>query len=126
EKSEFLTHLYLATRDGGEPVQLTYGDSSDSSPAWSPDGRYLAFLSKRAGKRNIYVMRRDGGEAWPVTRYDKTDIAGLHWSPDGARIAFLMAEPPSEEKENQRKARDDAKQFGVDFDFVHLYVVPFV
>ncbi len=125
EKSEFLTHLYLATRDGGEPVQLTYGDSSDSSPAWSPDGRYLAFLSNRPGKRNIYVLRRDGGEAWPLTRYDKTEVAGLRWSPDGTRIAFLMPEPPSEEKEKQRKARDDAKQFGVDFDFTHLSVVPF-
>jgi dipeptidyl aminopeptidase/acylaminoacyl peptidase len=125
EKSEFLIHLYLATRDGGEPVQLTYGDSSDSNPAWSPDGRYLAFLSTRSGKRNIYVLRADGGEAWPLTRYDKTDVAGLRWSPEGTRLAFLMPEPPSEEKEKQRKARDDAKQFGVDFDFTHLSVVPF-
>src|SRR6185437_16114722 len=62
---------------------------------------------------------------WPLTRYDKTEVAGLRWSPDGTRIAFLMPEPPSEEKEKQRKARDDAKQFGVDFDFTHLSVVPF-
>ncbi|HEY8743284.1 MAG TPA: S9 family peptidase, partial [Chloroflexota bacterium] len=125
EKSEFLTHLYLAARDGGEPVQLTYGDSSDSNPAWSPDGRYLAFLSKRSGKGNIYVLHRDGGEAWPLTRYEKTDVTGLRWSPDGTRIGFLMAEPPSEEKEKQQKARDDATRFGVDVDFTHLFTVPF-
>jgi dipeptidyl aminopeptidase/acylaminoacyl peptidase len=125
EKSEFLTHLYLAARDGGEPVQLTYGDSSDSNPAWSPDGRYIAFLSKRSGKSNIYVLRMAGGEAWPLTRYEKTDVTGLRWSPDGTRLAFQMKEPPSEEKEKQQKARDDAKQFGVDFDFTQLFTAPF-
>jgi dipeptidyl aminopeptidase/acylaminoacyl peptidase len=125
EKSEFITHLYLASRDDGEPLQLTYGDSSDSQPVWSPDGRYVAFLSKRGGKNNVYVMRPDGGEAWALTRYDKTDVEGLRWSPDGGRIAFRMAEPPDEERQKRDKARDDAKQFGVDFDFTHLYSVPF-
>lgn len=125
EKSEFLTHLFRSASEGGEPLQLTYGDSSDSNPAWSPDGRYLAFLSKRSGKRNIWVLRVDGGEAWPMTRYETTDVSELRWSPDGTRIAFGIAEPPSEEKEKQRKAKDDAKQFGFDYDFTHLFVVPF-
>src|SRR5205809_513816 len=45
-------------------------------------------------------------------------------SPDGQSIAFLMAEPPSEEKK-ARKAKDDAIQWDQDFDFAHLFVVPF-
>ena len=124
EKSEFITHLYLASRDSDEPRQLTYGDSCDSHPAWSPDGRYLAFLSKRGGKNNVYVICPDGGEAWALTRYDKTDVEGLRWSPDGSRIAFRMPEPPGEERQKRDKARDDAKQFGVDFEFTHLFSVP--
>ena len=125
ERSEFLTHLYLAPTKGGEPIQLTYGERSDRCPRWSPDGRYIAFLSTRSGKANLYVMRAAGGEAWALTHYDKTDITGVEWSPDGQSVAFLMAEPPSEEKEKANKAKDDAIVWDVDFDFVHLYRVPF-
>jgi dipeptidyl aminopeptidase/acylaminoacyl peptidase len=127
EESKMITHLYLASTEGGEPVQLTYGQHSNSAPKWSPDGRYIAFLSTRANdKANLFVMRANGGEAWALTNYDKTDITQLDWSPDGQSIAFLMAEPPSEEKEKARKAKDDFILWDVDFDFVHLYRVPFV
>ena len=92
EKSEFITHLYLASTDG-DPIQLTFGEHSNSGPHWSPDGQYIAFLSKRSGKGNLYVMRAAGGEAWALTRYEKTDVTALKWAPDGKQIAFLMAEP---------------------------------
>ena len=125
EKSEFVRHLYLASADGGEPIQLTFGEHGNWCPRWSPDGNYLAFLSKRSGKANVHVMRAEGGEAWPLTRYEDTDVNALRWAPDGKSIAFLMAEPPSEEKKKARKARDDASQWDRDFDFTHLFAVPF-
>jgi len=124
EKSEYITHLYLAPLAGGDLIQLTYGQYSNHSPRWSPDGHYLAFLSTRSGKANLYAMRASGGEAWALTNYEKTDITRLSWSPDGQSIAFLMAEPPSEEKERAKKAKDDPHLWEVDFDFVHLYRVP--
>jgi dipeptidyl aminopeptidase/acylaminoacyl peptidase len=123
DKSEFVTHLYLA--DGGAPIQLTFGEYCDTSPRWSPDGRHIAFVSTRSGHGNVYVLRAEGGEAWPLTRYEKTDVATLRWSPDGRRIAFLMAEPRSEEKEKQVKAKNDPLLWEVDFDFAQLFVVPF-
>ncbi len=126
EKSEFLTHLYLASADGGDPLQLTFGEYSNRGAQWSPDGRYIAFLSTRDGKSNVYVMRADGGEAWALTRYEKTDVSALKWSPDGKQIAFTMVEPPSEEEEKAQKAKDDPRLWDEDFDFQHLYVVPFV
>ncbi len=127
EKSEFITHLYLADVEDGETIQLTFGEHSNHGAQWSPDGQYIAFLSTRGdkGKANIYVMRANGGEAWALTKYEKTDVAALKWSPDGRHIAFTMVEPPSEEKEKAEKAKDDAKVWGVDLDFQHLYVVPF-
>ena len=125
EKSEFVNHLYLASADGGAPTQLTFGESSNSSPRWSPDGQYLAFISKRSGKANVYAIRLAGGEAWALTRYDKTDVQDLRWAPDGQSIAFSMTEPPSEEKEKAKKRKDDPQLWDVDFDFAHLWVVPF-
>ncbi|HEX5506435.1 MAG TPA: S9 family peptidase [Thermomicrobiales bacterium] len=124
ERSEFITHLYLAS-PGGEARQLTYGDQADSGAAWSPDGRHVAFVSRRSGKANVWAMRLDGGEAWPLTRYEKSDVAALAWSPDGARLAFAMGDPPTEEEEKKGKARDDAKAWDRDFTFAHLHVVPF-
>ena len=125
DRSEFISHLYLASEDGAEPIQLTFGEQANSGPRWSSDGQYIAFLSKRSGKANVYAMRASGGEAWALTGYDKTDVVRLRWSPDGGSIGFLMAEPPTDEKEKARKAKDDAVQWDVDFDFAHLYVVPF-
>ncbi|MBN1583737.1 MAG: S9 family peptidase [Anaerolineae bacterium] len=125
ERSEFITHLYLVSTDGGMPIQLTYGEHSNRCPKWSPDGQCIAFLSTRVGKANLYAMRAAGGEAWALTHYDKTNITQIAWSPDGQHIAFLMAEPPTEEKEKAQKAKNDPILWDVDFDFVHLFCVPF-
>ncbi|HEY3081534.1 MAG TPA: hypothetical protein VGM69_16715, partial [Chloroflexota bacterium] len=68
ERSEMIGHVYLAEVDGGAaPVQLTFGDQRDWHPRWSPEGRHLAFLSKRTEKANVYALPVDGGEAFAVT-----------------------------------------------------------
>src|SRR5881394_1768777 len=54
EKSESLTHVYLARTDGSERMQLTRGEKSSNAPAFSPDGKWVFFASERSGKRNIY------------------------------------------------------------------------
>ena len=70
-------------------------------------------------------MAVTGGEAWALTRFEKTDVTALKWSPDGKTLAFLMAEPPTEEKEKARKSKADALRWEVDLDFTHLWLVPF-
>jgi dipeptidyl aminopeptidase/acylaminoacyl peptidase len=126
EKSAFITHLYAVDVNGGPPRQLTFGEHSNSGAQWSPDGQYVAFLSDRHGeKKNIYAMRPTGGEAWALTAYEKTNITNLRWSPAGDHIVFLMPEPPTEEKEKAEKVGNDPQQWDVDFDFQHLYTVPF-
>ncbi|HEX2034212.1 MAG TPA: S9 family peptidase [Chloroflexota bacterium] len=127
DRSEFVCHVYLApaTGEGGETIQLTCGPHRNTHPRWSPDGQQLAFLSTRSGRANLYVMRLAGGEPWPLTAYEKTSIAAIEWAPDGRSIAFRMPEPPDEARERARRAKDDPHLWGVDFEYTHLFTVPF-
>ena len=58
-----------------------------SGPAWSPDGRRIAFHSKRDGNPEIYVMNADGSGVTRLTYNGARDLVTA-WSPDGRRIAF--------------------------------------
>jgi Tol biopolymer transport system component len=87
EKSEYLTQIWMASADGGDAYQMTFGEKPSTNPDWSPDGRWIAFTSSRSGKNNLYLMRSTGGEAEMITDV-KSDVGGLEWSPDGKWIAF--------------------------------------
>ena len=59
-------NIWAVRTSGGDAVQLTSG-GHDSSPAWSPDGKTLAFLSSRDGNSQVYFLPMEGGEAREVT-----------------------------------------------------------
>src|SRR5262245_35415420 len=64
KQDAFVSHLWLADVATGKAVQLTRGEKSAGNPIWSPDGRWLAFTSDRAGgKSQVFVISPDGGEA---------------------------------------------------------------
>ncbi len=107
DKSEYLTHVWVANTDGSGTFRLTYGDKSATSPKWSPDGTWIAFLSNRKDNRNnVYLIRAGGGEAEQLTDV-KGGIANFDWSPDGKWIAFTMTDPKSDDEEKNDKARND-------------------
>lgn len=54
--------LWLLPADGGYPIPLTYGDSDDTNPRWSPDGRTIAFISNRAGNTALWLIDTSSGE----------------------------------------------------------------
>lgn len=70
------------------------GDADDRSPRWSPDGRRLAFLSNRSGKRQVFIREADGA-IWQAT-VGAVDVTAFAWSPDGVRVAFIAMDsvPP--------------------------------
>ena len=76
---------------GGHILELIYGKSTRGdvqTPAWSPDGRTLAFVSRRDGNAEIYVMNADGSEQLNLTRQPASD-SHPSWSPDGRKLAFV-------------------------------------
>ena len=74
--------------DGSEQRRLTRNaDTDDVDLAWSPDGHQIAFVSRRDGNLEIYVMNTDGSEQRRLTRNTVRDSNPV-WSPDGRRIAF--------------------------------------
>jgi dipeptidyl aminopeptidase/acylaminoacyl peptidase len=122
EKSEYLTQIHLAQADGSGGFQLTFGEKSSGNPQWSPDGRYIAFTSRRTEKSNLFVLRAEGGEAEPLTDL-KADVGGFVWSPDSRSIGFLMPDPPTEEEEKRQKGKDDWLWVDEDVKHNRLYVV---
>ena len=83
--------IWMVNWEGTQDLQLTYGPYSDSSPRWSPDGKFLAFLSARSAesKAQIWLLDRRGGEARQLTSV-KGEIDSFEWAPDGKRLVLVM------------------------------------
>lgn len=86
--------LWMVSWDGKESVQLTNGPESESRARFSPDGKYISFISSRQGntKGQIWLLDRRGGEAKKLTDL-KTDLEDYVWSPDSKKIAMVLRDP---------------------------------
>ncbi|MCG8554529.1 MAG: amidohydrolase family protein [Proteobacteria bacterium] len=84
---DLLGDLYSVPMAGGEARSLTQGLSWDMQPAFSPDGKWLAFTSDRGGADNIWVMPAAGGKPLQVTKEDFRLVNSPAWSPDSQYIA---------------------------------------
>jgi dipeptidyl aminopeptidase/acylaminoacyl peptidase len=110
EENGYRSAIWVAPLDGSEePRQLTSGTRSDSSPRWSPDGRWLAFVSNRDGEDEtahgeLYVLPADGGEPRRLTEA-KEGVESIAWSPDSRRIAFArrVRDEAYEEEDDRRR-----------------------
>jgi dipeptidyl aminopeptidase/acylaminoacyl peptidase len=95
------SHLWLFDTAARKAEQLTSGPYSDNAPAWSPDGRRIAFVSERgpdpdrSPDANVFVVEaRAGAEPKQLTTYQGPDGGRPAWSPDGRWIAFLRGDEP--------------------------------
>lgn len=109
-----LTDLWLFPTDGSPARQLTSDAASDSDPHFSPDGRWIAFVSKRGDDKQsqVYVIPTDGGEARRVTNLP-TGAFAPKWMPGSSRIAFLSRVWPDlaswEDQGKRLKEREESK-----------------
>ena len=85
--------VWMTSWDGAQTVRLTSSPESESAPRWSPDGRYLAFLSGRQeGKgAQLWLLDRRGGEAQRVSQV-RGGVSDYAWSPDAKRIVLVVDE----------------------------------
>lgn len=85
--------LYIITAGNSQIIRLTNESMWDMEPAWSPDGKRIAFISDRDNENNIYVMNADGSNVKNLTKQIlSTEGYSSHaptWSPDGKHIAFI-------------------------------------
>jgi dipeptidyl aminopeptidase/acylaminoacyl peptidase len=118
ERSEQVTQIFLARADGSRRLQLTRAEKSSSAPAFSPDGRYVYFVSDRSGKSNVYRMLIEGGEAEMLTDL-KGSLGEYKVAPDGKSIAYTGYEPPPDKEKAAKEKRDfrvvdaDPENFGL-------------
>jgi Tol biopolymer transport system component/imidazolonepropionase-like amidohydrolase len=73
---------------GSKPRQITHDSFYKQSPAWSPDGKWLAYVSDKDGTENIYLLNLSTGEEKPLSLTDNSAQIFPAWSPDGKWIAF--------------------------------------
>src|SRR4051812_12937085 len=88
-------HIWTVSIDGQNERQITSSTESESSPRFSPDGKYLSFTSSRAGKakgNQVWLLDRSGGEAFQLTE-TKGRLQGYEWSPDSKKLALTIGDP---------------------------------
>ncbi|MFH6768484.1 S9 family peptidase [Gaetbulibacter aquiaggeris] len=122
EKSEYVSQIWVSSSDGKMDIQYTQGTSSSASPAFSPDGQHIAFMSKRSDENQIWLMRLMGGEAEQIT-FEKNGVNSFQWSPDGKKIAFLKTDELTEEEEKIKKEKRDVIEVDKNFKYAHIYTI---
>jgi dipeptidyl aminopeptidase/acylaminoacyl peptidase len=102
--------IWMAGWDGTQEIQLTFSAESESQPRWSPDNKYLSFVSSRQGAKDgqLWLLNRAGGEAVKVSEV-KGGVSEYAWAPDGKRLVFVVSEPDPRDPKDDEKEGDKKK-----------------
>jgi dipeptidyl aminopeptidase/acylaminoacyl peptidase len=120
EDNEYETEIWIGS--ASDTRRVTNARKSSQQPAWSPDGRWLAFISDRDGKRQIYRIAVAGGEAEKLTGNDE-GVTAFAWSPDGQSIAFTMTDAVSDSVKERERRFGDLRIEDEDRRMAQLYVI---
>ena len=129
EANSFATGLWIADVATGATHRLTVETKSSQGAEWSPDGRWIAFLSDRvapiagspAGKQQMYVMPADGGEAQQLTKMEN-GVQGYEWAPDSQHIALLAEAGETKAQKDRKETFGDYHVIHADYEMAHLWL----
>jgi dipeptidyl aminopeptidase/acylaminoacyl peptidase len=130
EDNAFERDLWIVDTATGEGHQLTASKKSSSNPKWSPDGRWIAFLSDRPGqisgtpegKKQIYMIAADGGEARQLTKVD-TGVNIFDWSADSKWMAFTADDPETKAMKDRKEKYGEYEVVHADYSMAHLWTL---
>src|SRR5712692_7800636 len=98
--------IWMVPSAGGAPLALTAEGVSSSHARWSPDGKFIAFLSARGeGKTQVWRLNRLGGEAERLTNTPQ-DVQDFVWSPDSRQLVLILRDASLEELEAAKENKD--------------------
>ncbi len=121
DENAYETELWLGD-SAGPARQLTNASKSSMQPAWSPDGAWLAFISDRDGKRQLYRIAIAGGEAEKLTS-SEDGIGNFAWSPKGNQVAFTTPDAVADVMKVREKQWGDIRIEDEDQRYTHLHVL---
>jgi dipeptidyl aminopeptidase/acylaminoacyl peptidase len=132
EENAFERNLWIGEVASGETHTLTTAKKSSTDPEWSPDGKWIAFLSDRPGqipatpegKKQLYVISAEGGEAQQLTKVEN-DVSAFAWAPESKRIAFAMTDPETKAMKDRKEKYGEYSVVHGDYQMTHLWIVEF-
>src|SRR5437879_1759726 len=130
EENAFDRNLWIVDIATGESHALTSAKKSSSNPAWSPDGKWIAFLSDRPGqikdtpegKKQLYIISADGGEAQQITKTEN-DVNAFDWALDSKRIAFSISDPEPKALKDRKEKYGEYSVVHADYQMAHLWII---
>ena len=130
EENAFERNLWIVDVATGESHALTSAKKSSTNAAWSPDGKWIAFLSDRPGqikdtpegKKQLYVISPDGGEAQQLTKVEN-DVNAFDWAPDSQRIAFSITDPETKALKDRKEKYGEYSVVHADYQMTHLWTI---
>jgi dipeptidyl aminopeptidase/acylaminoacyl peptidase len=115
-KDKEAKNLWLAKWDGSENRALTFGENEQTHPRWSPDGKWIAFLSSRNDENEndqVWLLSSSGGEAEQLTK-EKGNVDDFAWGPDSKRLVLVVHDPDPREPETKEKEKKTVPPLVID------------